>query len=80
MDYLADEYGEIARRLREVEGSASGAVSKWGIWYEGSPALRGWCLVPGAAQMALDDKPEGSWPKDRFRVGVMIGPREPIRD
>ena len=40
MDYAADDYPEIARRLRDIERGSSGRT--WGLWCE-HESYTGWC-------------------------------------
>lgn len=30
---IADDFGEIARRLREIEGTVAPPAQRWGLWF-----------------------------------------------
>lgn len=53
---VADDYAEIARRLREIEGSGRiEARVRYGIWFAPSDRQPGWCFVDGGKWAVVRD-------------------------
>ena len=51
MDYACEDFSEIARRLREIEGGRS---VEWGLWYE-HEGVATWTFHNGMGQLLAVD-------------------------